>query len=359
MRRLPRPAFAESGHAQAGVVIFSSVISTCRGRASTAALQRRADWKTSCCGFCSTRETNAIARRRYLARTTPRLARTTPREFLVNFVDKGGVDPNIAATLELSQPVAGRCFFARLPPPPGIPLSKEEPPLMKLLISASFAVVATIAAGAANAPDLPLPYKAAPAVPAYSWQGFYSGANGGFAWGSSCWTFVDTVPPGLGGPSAAEGCHDPSGGIVGGQVGYDWQLSNWVLGLEAQGDWASLQGQNVSFAFPTTTNRTRVGGLGLFTGRVGYTWSSALFYLKGGARRAEQLTTSLARCSVHRSLGAQARPAGAGQAVGKLSTSLPRTGRRGRVRLCRAWHVPAQLHDYARGEHAWKTSIRI
>ena len=154
---------------------------------------------------------------------------------------------------------------------------------MRFLISGSIAFAAIIAAGAVNAADLPLPYKAAPVSPAYSWQGFYIGANGGFSWGSSCWTFVDTVPPGLGGPSAAEGCHDPSGGIVGGQVGYDWQLSNWVLGLEAQGDWASLRGQNVSAAFPTTTNRTRVDGLGLFTGRIGYTWSSALFYAKGGA----------------------------------------------------------------------------
>lgn len=156
---------------------------------------------------------------------------------------------------------------------------------MKLLIfgGIALAIATASAAGAADLPYQPLAYKAAPAAPTNSWQGFYLGANGGGAWGQSCWTFVDTVPSGLGGPAAAEGCHDPSGGILGGQVGFNWEINSWVLGLEAQGDWASLQGQNVSLAFPTTTNRTRIDGLGLFTGRVGYAWGPALFYGKGGA----------------------------------------------------------------------------
>jgi len=35
-----------------------------------------------------------------------------------------------------------------------------------------------------------------------------------------------------------EGCHDATGGVVGGQIGYRWQSASWVFGVEAQGDWA-------------------------------------------------------------------------------------------------------------------------
>jgi outer membrane immunogenic protein len=147
-------------------------------------------------------------------------------------------------------------------------------------------ILATIVLGhGAHAADLspPLIYKGPPIAPLNTWQGFYLGANGGFAWGASCWSFVDTAPSGLGGPPAAEGCHNPNGGVAGGQFGYNWQIDQWVLGAEVQGDWAALQGQNVSQAFPTTSNRTRIDGLGLFTGRVGYAAGPALFYAKGGA----------------------------------------------------------------------------
>ena len=70
-------------------------------------------------------------------------------------------------------------------------------------------------------------------------------------------------------------------------MGYNWQSGPLVFGLEAQGNWANLRGQNVSLLpsppFPPSTNRTRVDGLGLFTGRFGYAWGSTLLYAKGGA----------------------------------------------------------------------------
>jgi outer membrane immunogenic protein len=83
-----------------------------------------------------------------------------------------------------------------------------------------------------------------------------------------------------------EGCHDATGGVAGGQIGYRWQSSAWVFGLEAQGDWADLRGSNLSSlaAFgPAVTNRSTVNAFGLFTGQVGYAWNNALLYVKGGA----------------------------------------------------------------------------
>jgi outer membrane immunogenic protein len=93
--------------------------------------------------------------------------------------------------------------------------------------------------------------------------------------------------PGVGGvpvavPAAAEGCHDATGGVAGGQVGFNWQTGPLVLGIEAQGDWASLSGSNVSLAFPAATNRTRIDSIFDVTGRVGYAWDAALIYVKGG-----------------------------------------------------------------------------
>src|SRR5258708_39866752 len=135
----------------------------------------------------------------------------------------------------------------------------------------------------AGAADLAArPYPKAPPPPValvYDWSGFYIGANGG--WGSSrkCWDF--TTPAGA--FFANEGCHDATGGTAGGQIGYRWQASTWVFGVEAQGNWADFKGSNQSLFTPAFTNQSRIDAFGLFTGQVGYAANNALFYLKGGA----------------------------------------------------------------------------
>jgi outer membrane immunogenic protein len=86
-------------------------------------------------------------------------------------------------------------------------------------------------------------------------------------------------------PAVSEGCHDATGALVGGQIGYRWQAANWVFGVEAQGDWANLKGSNVSSpaALAPLVNQTKIDAIGLFTGQVGYAWNSVLWYVKGGA----------------------------------------------------------------------------
>jgi outer membrane immunogenic protein len=138
-------------------------------------------------------------------------------------------------------------------------------------------------ASPASAADLAArPYTKAPppiAPPIYDWSGFYIGANGG--WGSSrnCWDFTTAAKIFIG----AEGCHDATAGVAGGQIGYRWQSGGWVYGFEAQGDWADLRGSNVSLFFPGFVNNSKVDAFGLFTGQVGYAWNNALLYFKGGA----------------------------------------------------------------------------
>jgi outer membrane immunogenic protein len=152
---------------------------------------------------------------------------------------------------------------------------------MKKFLLGTVALIA-FAAPAAAADLAARPYTKAPPAPiavVYDWSGFYIGANGG--WGSShkCWDFVTPA----GAFIAAEGCHDATGGTAGGQIGYRWQASSWVFGLEAQGNWADFRGSNVSLFDPTLRNDSRIDAFGLFTGQVGWAANNVLFYIKGGA----------------------------------------------------------------------------
>jgi outer membrane immunogenic protein len=157
--------------------------------------------------------------------------------------------------------------------------------MKKLLVGMAGLIALGVAAPASAADLAPRPYVKAPppvVAPIYDWSGFYIGANGG--WGSShnCWD-VTNFPGAVVVTTFREGCHDATGGVAGGQIGYRWQSANWVFGLEAQGDWADLTGSNVSAFIPAWTNNSKLEAFGLFTGQVGYAWNNVLWYVKGGA----------------------------------------------------------------------------
>ena len=115
---------------------------------------------------------------------------------------------------------------------------------MKKFLLGTVALIA-FAAPAAAADLAARPYVKAPPAPiavVYDWSGFYIGANGGWGQSRNCWDFVDVVVLG----TFSEGCNSRSGGVAGGQIGYRWQASQWVFGVEAQGDWADLSSTRVS-----------------------------------------------------------------------------------------------------------------
>lgn len=126
----------------------------------------------------------------------------------------------------------------------------------------------------ASAADMPVK---APVfqIAAYNWTGWYVGAHGGGGWSFKGWTDVTAAP-------LDEGSHNASGGLAGGQIGYNWQSGPVVIGVEAQASWANLNSSHVSLAFPTDSDRTRVDALGTFAVRLGYAWDRLLFYAKGG-----------------------------------------------------------------------------
>jgi outer membrane immunogenic protein len=95
---------------------------------------------------------------------------------------------------------------------------------------------------AASAADLQV--KALPAVTAApGWTGFYLGLNAGGSIGLESTTQSALfTSPALGANVLlnSSGRLAPTGWLAGGQIGYNWQVSPlWVLGLEADWQWAS------------------------------------------------------------------------------------------------------------------------
>ena len=100
----------------------------------------------------------------------------------------------------------------------------------------------------AAAADLPY-YKAPPPAmaPVYNWTGFYVGINGGYSFGRSSRdiSFFDPatgfpILPGVG--SNVTGGTELSGGLFGGQIGYNWQAGQWLLGVETDAQWTGQRG---------------------------------------------------------------------------------------------------------------------
>jgi outer membrane immunogenic protein len=149
---------------------------------------------------------------------------------------------------------------------------------MKKILLGTIGLVAM--AAPALAADLPVKAPPPYVPPMYNWSGFYIGANGGWGMSENCWDVVTVA-----GAVFSDHCHDKSGGIVGGQIGYRWQLPNnhFVAGVEAQGDWANLTQSHISFFDPTLTLSNKLDGLGLFTGQFGFAYDTWLWYVKAGA----------------------------------------------------------------------------
>ena len=147
-----------------------------------------------------------------------------------------------------------------------------------------FALLGAAALGVsvANAADMPakMPVKAQIVAPAYNWTGFYIGAAGGWGWGRTNHTDL-TAPPFDRGPWNIDG------GILGGTVGYNWQMSQWVFGVEGDGSWAHIHKDFLGVACATGLCFTDIRALGTFRARAGIAMNNWLFYATGGGAVAD------------------------------------------------------------------------
>jgi outer membrane immunogenic protein len=136
----------------------------------------------------------------------------------------------------------------------------------------------------AQASDLPVRsnppsvYKAAPEQP-FDWTGFYLGINSGYAWGRSRWS-----DPAIG---ADSGHFNTSGGLFGGQLGYNWQTGHVVLGIETDADWMSIKGSTAGLGGVCLADggglcQTQQSWVGTTRARLGYAFDRWLPYVTGG-----------------------------------------------------------------------------
>lgn len=144
---------------------------------------------------------------------------------------------------------------------------------MKNYLLSGVAALGLIAvAGAATAADLPS--RKGPVVapivyaPAFTWTGFYVGANAGYAWGNvnaGAFRLARTVSIG-----------DIDGFTGGGQVGYNYQMGQFVLGVETDIQGADLSASN-GFG-----DRVRTEYFGTVRARVGVAFDRFMPYVTGG-----------------------------------------------------------------------------
>lgn len=150
---------------------------------------------------------------------------------------------------------------------------------MKELITAAVASLA-LGIGSASAADLarptPMYTKAPPMAAAPEWTGWYVGVEGGYGWGRAEQTDA------LGFDS---GRYNVDGGLVGGTLGYNWQLNNIVLGLEGDGSWADINGSSAVGTCGVGVVGScyaKLDALGTVRGRLGMAFGNFLPYITGG-----------------------------------------------------------------------------
>ncbi len=131
------------------------------------------------------------------------------------------------------------------------------------------------------------------AMAGYTWTGFYAGVNAGYGWSrasSSLEYLFNGVPTPITSGVPDSYRNDSSGFIGGGQVGYNYQISRAVLGIEADLSYSGIRGDNIvngtttASGFPfTSTQSQNLKWLATLRGRIGYTPNDALLlYVTGG-----------------------------------------------------------------------------
>jgi outer membrane immunogenic protein len=146
------------------------------------------------------------------------------------------------------------------------------------LLAAVGLMSATMLSGAALAADIARPmYKAPPAgvMPvAYDWTGFYIGGHVGYGWADKSWT--DSF--------GLAATHHADGFLGGGQVGFNYQINQFVFGVEGDVSWANLSGSQTVplLGGGTDTINSNVDWTSTLTGRLGLAFDRWLVYGKGG-----------------------------------------------------------------------------
>jgi outer membrane immunogenic protein len=139
--------------------------------------------------------------------------------------------------------------------------------------------LATALGTAAQAADLPVrsapPAPVVAAAPVFTWTGFYAGVNAGYGWNAND---DDVVIPGVGTFEV-----DDEGGFAGGgQIGYNHQIGSFVLGAEADIQYADIGGDNDFDGILNGDDGDDESWFGTVRARAGVAFDRALVYATGG-----------------------------------------------------------------------------
>jgi outer membrane immunogenic protein len=169
--------------------------------------------------------------------------------------------------------------------------------LKKLLLIAGIAAFPTM--GHAADMDARAPYIKAPAMSVYDWTGFYLGgsvggvrqqASTGYSSDPSSLVSATLFAPALDLGNLASSSSQNGTGVLGGvTVGYNWQQSSLVYGIEGDWSWTSVRATSsisrAGGAFPTLTTdtETRTDWLATVRGRIGFlAMPQTLLFATGG-----------------------------------------------------------------------------
>jgi outer membrane immunogenic protein len=152
--------------------------------------------------------------------------------------------------------------------------------MKKILLSSVALVGFTAGAMAADLPSRAAPVPMIAAVPLFTWTGFYVGVNAGYGFSTN--DDDDVFVPGVG----FVGSGNDDGGFVGGaQVGYNYQIGQVVLGLEADIQYADIGGGNDNFFVDgglLGNNDDSDNYFGTVRARLGFAIDRALLFVTGG-----------------------------------------------------------------------------
>jgi outer membrane immunogenic protein len=150
--------------------------------------------------------------------------------------------------------------------------------MKRILTAVMFSIAAVGSTLAADLPPAPPPPQAPAAYipvapPVYNWSGIYVGINGGYGFGTTKWT-----PSGGSAYSASA-----NGGVVGGTLGFNYQMNAFVFGVEGDFDWSGINSSTVT-AICGATGNCQTGNTWLSTlrGRIGFAADRIYFYGTGG-----------------------------------------------------------------------------
>ena len=147
--------------------------------------------------------------------------------------------------------------------------------LRKLLLSS---VAATAMVGSALAADLPSrrPPPVLPVIPVFTWTGFYLGVDGGYGWQNIRETGI------FGGLPFYQLNYRATGPVGGGHAGFNWQVSQFVFGMEGDVLYSSMRVTGPANALLFNNAVWRSGVEGSIRGRIGIAFDRFLAYATGG-----------------------------------------------------------------------------